>query len=305
MSHPTLSIAYITSRRQPHAQWFLDSLSNQIGEGDERISVIFISKHDIRDGLVIPANVGEVKFFEPKPSVYQGKHRLTKEDFWDASGYRNTAIAVCRSEFLAYVDDLSVLAPGWLTNVLQSLTWSGVTLGAYIKRRKMVVEKGLVTSFEDYPQGVDSRWYRGDYSGSVKISGEFLYGCSLLAPVETFLKTGGWPEFCGTLSFEDVLLGIALENNGVSFRYNRNMLTYESDELHSAEPSAKRFDKGVSPNDRSHAALNMVRNGMKYFDNNLPNGIRGLREDVLSGKPFPIMLNPQHDWYDGQPLSDL
>jgi hypothetical protein len=66
----------------------------------------------------------------------------------------------------------------------------------------------------------------------------------------------------------------------------------------------KKTDKGVSPNDKSHAALN-IANGTKYFENYYEGGIRKMREEVLSGKPFPIVQIPDRDWYDGQLLSEM
>ena len=66
-------------------------------------------------------------------------------------------------------------------------------------------------------------------------------------------------------------------------------------------PMEKR-DKGVSPNDKSHAlvaklhGLNKAQHG---FD------LRKVRLDALKGYGFPKPWGPAVDWYDQQPLGEM
>jgi hypothetical protein len=111
------------------------------------------------------------------------------------------------------------------------------------------------------------------------------------------------------MGFEDVITGIALQNAGYETWYDPKMLTLESEEAHFEEPPLFKTDKGVSPNDRSHWALRTVQNGMKFFENSMPEGgIRRVRDNFLAGKGWPwpgIPVQPRHDPYDNQPLSEV
>ncbi len=132
-----------------------------------------------------------------------------------------------------------------------------------------------------------------------------MYGCSLAGPVEAFLQINGFPEHCDGLGSEDYIAGIVLENNGWKIMYDRRMLTLESEEAHHFDKAFKRSDFGVSPNDKSHAVLNMA-----YQQKEFPNyfgegGIRALRENILAGGEFPIMKIPEHCWFSGTALKDL
>jgi len=107
------------------------------------------------------------------------------------------------------------------------------------------------------------------------------------------------------MGYEDMITGMAISKHGYHFKYDRRMLTFEADELHGAEAPFRRWDKGVSPNDKSHAMLNMLRN-VSRFDNYFgPGGIAGLRQQVLNKDHVAISQIPEHDWYDGQPLREM
>ena len=64
------------------------------------------------------------------------------------------------------------------------------------------------------------------------------------------------------------------------------------------------LDKGVSPNDKSHAALR--RFGTQHRTEFTPD-LRARRDLIARGEPFPVP-DPAHDWrdwYDGQPIRDM
>jgi hypothetical protein len=108
------------------------------------------------------------------------------------------------------------------------------------------------------------------------------------------------------MGFEDVIAGIMLEKKGWDFSYDRRMMTFEDRDLHFVGPVMKRSDYGASPNDKSHALLNMAQQGNGWHPGFFgEEGIRGLRKRVLAGEPFPIMGIPEHEWFTGTPLRDL
>jgi glycosyltransferase involved in cell wall biosynthesis len=326
-----LTICYMTCRNDPKFEWFFDSLAKQSQNlGDISVVVIdFFSENRTKETL----NGKSALFFgsewtNPKPSVWQGEHRLTKENWFSASNARNTAICHSPDGWIAFVDDLSVLMPGWLNSIKQAMENDYIVFGAYRKVKKLVVENGEVKSWEPSLNekgedvGMDSRWRIGNDNEAVPIGGGSLFGCSLAGPVESFLQIGGFPEtLCDGTGSEDCVAGIMLENNGYKFKYDRRMLTLESEELHHysgwdesemdkkkiVSSSFRRCDWGISPFDKSHKIIELTRN-LKWHCNDLGDGfpdIRTLRNHILAGGEFPIRYTPEHEWYSRTLLRDL
>lgn len=314
MSH--LTIAYFTSRKSPMIEWFFSSLNRETGGDYEGISIVVVDRwygerpENIYDLWPYNDGFGSLRHVSPKPCVWQGQHRLTKEDWFAASNARNTAICLAEDGWLAFVDDLSVLTPGWMNAVREAMAGCDktITCGAYQKVGSLgVARDGTITSYEDRVAGMDNRWKYGSTSGPVKCEGNWMFGCSLVAPVEAFLSINGFPEaLCDGMGFEDVIAGIMLEKKGYSFQYDCRMLTMEDDDLHSQLPIMKREDYGISPNDKSHAVLSIAQGGDGWHPNYFgEEGIRGLRQRILAGEPFPIVKIPEHEWFTKTPLSEL
>jgi hypothetical protein len=326
-----LTIAYFTSRAEPKLQWFFDSLQRETGGNYDGIRIAIIdrlcgeryilcqvppdSHEEIKSELISRPPAGpwaitsaEVRHVPPKPTVWQGEHRLTKEDWFAAANARNTAICLAPDGWIAFVDDLSVLMPGWLGRVHVAMTHPNrITCGAYRKVKELVVDRGNVVSFADHPGGRDNRMAHVQGDGPHPCSGNWMYGCSLVAPVEAFLKVNGYAEaWCDGMGFEDCIAGIMLAKHGYEFVYDPLMLTLESEELHHQLPVMKRSDYGVSPNDKSHAVLNAATSGNGWHPNYFgEEGLRGLRQRVLAGEPFPVVQIPAHEWFTSTPLGDL
>lgn len=299
-----LTIAYMTSRLDPKIEWFFQSLAKQSGQQPDRIVVV--DYHKDNRPLSFPSGI-QIVHVPPKPNVWQGPYRLTQQDYFAAANARNTAICHAPDGTIAFVDDLSVLMPGWLECVNQSERENYIALGAYKKMKNMVVQDGIVTSYEDFPPGVDSRLHQVSQD-QTSCAGSWLFGCSFACPVEALLDVNGLDENCDStgLGSEDYCLGIRIGKlNKYSFRYDRRMMTWESEEHHHIGTPMLRRDKGVSPNDKSHAMLNAAMGSAQAPNFFGEGGIRALRQRILAGEPFPIQQIPQHDWFDSQPLSEL
>lgn len=308
-----ITIAYMTCRQDPRIEWFFDSLHAQCSGDYSNLRILIV---DFFADLV-----GRRRYFQrlahspiqhvaPKPSVWQGAHRLTSVDYFAASNARNTAVCYAPDGYLAYVDDLSVLLPGWL-NAVEAATKTGhVVLGTYQKVRQLVVTNGVVTSYEDVPAGHDSRLSSlQGRTGLIHVGGTWLYGCSLTAPVQSFLDINGWDEDCDCMGAEDYACGHMIQQAGYQIYLNTNMRTFEADELHSEGKIFKRVDKPAiqGHKDGGHAYLHMLLHGGRrtapnYFGEG---GLAALRQRTLAGEPFPPATVPQHDWRDGQPLSEM
>lgn len=304
---PTLTVAYVTGRKDCRIEWFLDSLSNECEACGTPVDVLVIDRYaEERDWLI---KHPFIRVHAPKPNVWNGPHRLTKEEYFSAASARNSAICLCRTDWLAYVDDLSVLLPGWLSRVKLAMESNYIVLGAYKKVRELQVENGIVKHCVETKVGTDCRWSRGGDAPIPAQPGD-LFGCSLAAPLEAFLTVNGWDERCDAcgLGSEDSMLGFMLTRNGYRLMYDRQMVTYEADELHGVEKPLKRvIQKKAGREDASWAMLRMVQNtDCKVAPQYWPEGgIRKLREQVLAGEPFPIMAIPDRDWYSGKLLSEL
>jgi len=304
----TLTICYFTNRPDPKIRWFFDSLHRETGGDYTGIKVVVVDFFASERQWVIGIPITHVA---PKPTVWQGPHRLTKQDYFAASNARNTAICHAPDGWIAFVDDLSVLLPGWLNAVREAMREGYIVLGAYKKMKKLVVENGSVVSYEDFPGGVDSRWNLGRDNRPVTAAGSWLFGCSLAAPVSALVAIGGFPEICDGLGMEDCTAGMMLQNCDYTFKYDRRMLTYESEEDHAQLPVFLREDPCIGDpdsrprNDMSHAALRIFQ-GAKYHPGYFNDGgIAALRQHVLAGGEFPIQQHPVHRWFDGIELSKL
>lgn len=297
-------ISYITARRNSRFDtWFLPALARQL-QPDENPVVVKIDRyakapHTFQHGPIT------VHVHPPKPCVWSGEHRLTKEDWWSTSSYRNTALCVCPTEHIVYVDDLSIPSPNWWSAAKAAVHFPNtVTVGLYSKIRDLVVEAGVLTSYTQPASGIDRRLKLvTDPHGPCDHS--WMFGCSLVAPIDALLDAGGWPEMADGLSFEDCLMSTVLGNRGVKFRYDTNLFTHEDEAAHHEEhPPMIRRDKGVSPNDKSHAALAIARQS-RQFHNYFEGSTRGVRDYYRQHGEFPIVQIPDRDWYDGQLISEM
>lgn len=309
----TLTIAYFTNRPDPKIRWFFDSLHRETGGDYTGIKVVVVDFFYGTPGRHPGCDLNKVPLTHvaPKPCVWQGPHRLTQQDYFAASNARNTAICHAPDGWIAFVDDLSVLLPGWLNAVREAMREGYIVFGAYKKMKKLIVDNGNVVSYEEFPGGVDSRWNSGRDDRPVTAAGSWLFGCSLAAPVSALVAIGGFPEICDGLGMEDCTAGMMLQNRGYNFKYDRRMLTYESEEDHAQLPVFIREDPCIGDpaarprNDMSHAALKILqgaKNHPGYFSDG---GIAALRQHILAGGEFPIQQHPQHRWFDGIELSKL
>lgn len=316
----SLTLCYVTFRNNPKFEWWADSLIRQLTHKHDyldqikRIVVVAFKPSAIdADALWrLKARGLDVLVTKPMPSVWQGEHRLTKADYFAASNARNTGICLAPTSHICFADDLSVLMPTWLDQVMEALNSSDlqnkVICGAYRKVNKMQVEYGVVKLLEDHPPGNDQRlrFVQGD--GPHPCDAQWAYGCSIMFPMEALLTVNGYDTDCDGMGYEDTVTGKMVQARGYHFVFAPRMMTYESEELHHDEsnPRFLRADPGKSPNDKSHAILNLVKSGRNYAPNYYGDGgIRALRLRILSAEPFPVIQVPQHDWFTGQPLSEL
>lgn len=331
-----ISIAYMTNRRNPRLHWFLDSLFLQWRESQIPITLIIVDfyaddprrreKFAKAAGQFIAAGV-ILKHVEPLPNVWQGKYRLTQKDYFNAANSRNTAICHAPDGSIVFVDDVSVILPGWLSEVSKSIQEGWIACGAYSKVRNLIVEGGVVQSFDGLPggfspaepfsdqlvklpdefqSGIDHRLkYAHKSQDPFPCNGKWLFGCSFTAPVEILLKVNGLDTESTPQGGEDYILGMYLEKHKQALYYCKRMLTLESEEAHGEdEPFARLIKPGKEGRKDSSWAMLAAAGTRKVSPNYElgPGGLRGLRDRILAGEMPPVVQEPRTDWFDGQEL---
>lgn len=292
-----LTIGYCTAREHPEIGWFLDSLCHQIDK-DDKIKVIvvdyFKETRPLMAGLNCPIDVYHVL---PKPNVWQGKHRLTKKEWWAKSAYINTAICLCETDWIAFCDDRSVLLPGWLNAIKRAERGQYAVAGSYEKRKGMTVENGFI-KHGGIVIGEDPRKWKS----TTPIPGSHWFGCTNALPLEWALRINGADESCDSLGMEDVVFGQMLGKAGCSIQFDPQMKIVEDRSEATYEAAVGRTDKGISPKDKSHGILTRIHDRDKATHHW---NLRDVRKVVMAGQGFPIPTEPTHDWWDNKPLVEF
>jgi hypothetical protein len=234
----------------------------------------------------------------PKPSVWQGKHRLTKEDWWAKSNAMNTAIILCQTDFIAFVDDRCVLAPTWLNAVKRAMNENYAVCGTYEKRANMKVENGVIVD-EGELLGKDDR-------GNAFRPMHAWHGGSCALSLEWCLQVNGWPEdMCDGLGSEDSMFGYLLRNNGYPMYYDPEMKIIEDRTPGQIEGALKRADKNshLGQQAKSWAIVRAMKD-KKISGNSYD--IRNMRDRILlNHEEFPPPSASDRDWFDNQPISEM
>lgn len=291
------TIIYTTSRTEPEFQWFYDSVRR---ESDCEIIVIQTGQRSISDA-------DGVSFRHPKPTVWQGPHRLTKEDWWAKSNALNTGYCLCRTEWVMCADDRSVLLPGWLNRVEAAMGGGYGVCGSYEKRIGMEVKNGMIVN-PGTVSGPDCRlghMARTNGGTIMDCPGEWWFGCVNALPLEWVMQVNGHEELMDGLSFEDCIFGLMLKNNGFPLKFDRELQLIEDRTPDKCGPALRRSSKERFPHDKEdkgHKAL--ARFGVRkrsehHWD------LREIRQSVLRGGQFPPATKPTVDWFDGQPITEM
>ena len=292
-----LTIAFITGRPEPHLDWMLASLAPQVVAGDD-ISVLVIDARGRTPQQLGARSQGSwnprVSAVLPKPTPWQGAHRITAADWWAKSSAINTALVLCDTDYIAFVDDCCRLGPKWLETVRGGeRDRKSVLAGTYDK-----IENGVVTP--------DGRRAIAP-TGRLNCGGGWLYGCTFALPLEWALEANGAEEGCDGMGAEDYIFGFQLENNArrIDFVLNLAVIQERPEIAVSVGPSygLRRTDKGVSPLDKSHAALSRFR-ARKQTE--FSPDLRALRAARAAGNLVWPMPDPMmRDWYDGQLVREM
>jgi hypothetical protein len=236
-----LTVCYITARREPHLQWTLDDLVVQRKDGDS-ISLVVIDFYGrSQDQLGIEARhaLEHTIIDKPKPTPWQGEHRVTRDHWWAKSSAANTALALAPTDYLAFLDDRCHLGPKWLATVRRG----------YEKRESVLL--GTYSKVEDGHIGHDGRRAHSP-RGLIGCPNNWLYGSVFALPLAWALKIGGFEEALDGMSFEDVIFGMMLSNAGFRCDFIPDLEVVQDrrgGRFDSHANAFKRTDKGPEPAD--------------------------------------------------------
>lgn len=288
-----ITIAYITAREEPHLEWLIDGLDRQAQKGDkiELIVVDALGRRAKEIGYRPVKAIKKLVETRPKPTIWQGPHRITAHDFFANASARNTAIVLCGTDYICFLDDRCRLDPGWLDQI---------RLGE--KKRESVI-CGPYDKHEDRGLSVDHRRQMAP-QGKQNCGGGWCYGGNFALPLKWLLEVNGCEEGCDPVGLEDCVLGHMLENVGRRIDFVAQM-SAQQDRRGFVHPlNYPRLDPGLSPNDKSHAlrARFFPRKRTEFTPD-----LNALRQRVDKKKPFPIPdPNGDHrDWYDNSPIRGL
>jgi hypothetical protein len=288
-----ITIGYITAREEPHLEWLCDGIEQQ-AQSDDKIELIVV------DALGRPAaeigyrSVKAIKKLvetRPKPSIWQGEHRITAHDFFANANARNTATVLCGMDYICFLDDRCKLDPGWFEAVrCGEKKRDAVLCGSYIKHWS----GGILTDHrrELHPQGKRN------------CLPEWSYGCNLALPLKWALRVNGFEEGCDPVGVEDCVFGQMLGNAGYRLDFVAEMSVQQDRNdprgyLHPVH--FPRQDKGQPPNNKRRVQLERF---YALDRTEFTPDLTELREKISRGESFPTP-DPSfdyRDWYDDSPI---
>jgi len=288
-----ITIGYITAREEPRLDWLISSLDQQAQIGDQ-IELIVVDAygrpaHEI--GYYPIRAITKLVETLPKPTIWQGSHRVTAHDFYANANARNTALVLCSTDYICFLDDRCRLDVGWLDQVrLGNKNRSSVICGSYDKH-------------ENWGLSIDHRRQR-EPTGKKNCGGGWCFGGNFALPLEWALVVNGCEEGCDPVGLEDCVFGHMLENVGYKFDFVVEMSVQQDRGGYVHPLNFPRHDKGQDPNAKKYTIQErFFRREHTEFTPNL----RELRALLAKGEPFPVPdPNADHlDWYDGSSIKNL
>jgi glycosyltransferase involved in cell wall biosynthesis len=296
VSPPRVSIVCVTHRADPGFSAFADSLAPQIGDDAEVIVVDGLH----REGRVQDDRLA-LRHVPAKPTAWNGPYGVTTNAYCAIASARNTGIVHARAPYVAFVDDCSVLAPGWWDELSRAAGEGAVLTGA------------VHTGDER-----DPRWSLGD---DVPVGPGRLAPASFCAPRELLVQLNGFDELCDPAGHEGYNLGVRLQWAGAQIVYNRRMASTRSAARHRHDV-VRRLDRtaGLSA---YMSTLHGFGVSKRHFDGRLDAShlgwdvLFGRREVASIGNHYELArLTPENvgataeqlpltHWFDGFPLGRL
>lgn len=325
---PAVTIGTITLRPNPQFQ----AMANGIACNLQRMSapfewivvdgMLWYDESARRDALRRAVNDRfSFRHVFPKPTVWQGPHRLTKRDYFDMCSARNTVFIHAEHPYVIFLDDCTVPAPEWLQDYAQGSP-SQTTAGTYVSVHSLKQdENGAVVDFDPVQDFQDHRLLDQPQGGPCQ--GGWMYSGNLGVPLDVALAVNGYDEeYSGQGSCGDCDFGIRVRRFGSVTMWNPNSVTYQIMATHTpilahhgncdpyetnAEAAPQKMR--VAFGHRQRANVWLLEKLSKEPERVLPLGnpfiLTELRALVGRGELLPVPKTPIIDWRDGQLLQDM
>ena len=325
-----LTFVYTTCRPEPKLEWFTDSLFMQLIENkiDPKTVQFILVDYELQYNPSRREKLYDDRIdflhVEPKPCAWQGKYKITKTNWFCAGLARNTGICYTKNDYLFFIDDTCILAPGSLRYMLECAKKKVVCGFSYRKVFDLKVEYGNIVSKRDEAGGVDSRITSGG-DAFRRIGGGQLWGYNG-SPISVLLSVNGYDEICNSMGGEDYHYGTRIEKLGIPVYYTTNVLFYESEDLASQEGCffprrdpflgedrykelMQKYDVKTrwytdGRYDLSHLILDMLMRGKTWTEGNNYN-LTHLRDHILSGGSFSTEFSKDLKSIDDILLTDI
>jgi hypothetical protein len=309
-----LAVVYVSARAEtsaagtplPFFAWFFDGLARECRSArfsPDRLQIVLVDllcegrpgdnfAETVRDAAerrarVAAAAAGRFPHLEhvpPKPSFLQGAHRMTDHDVFAPSNARNTGLCLARAPHVVFVDDSSVLMPGWLAAHLDAARGGYLLCGLTNRCRGLVVDgEGLLSRHEGVTY-VDPRprlMPPGDgVYAPTDASGAWSFGGQFSVPLEAMLAINGADEaYDGQAGADDGDLGIRITRAGASpMRITRSCVTVQSEDRCPHNLARVRSDR---------LFRQLQREANRWTPLHTLD-VRALRARVQAGEPFPM-----------------
>lgn len=182
-----------SAKKHPHIKWEL---------------IIVDALRDERPDVCAPP--GHI-WLAPKPTPWQGKHRLTSKDYWAKASANNTGAAYARGAHLVYLDDCMYVHEDFLMYHWAAAAKNYVIAGSMIS---VIGEPPNATSFKVYADDPRTLWNGVPLEMMWKkrpAKETELYGSNWSAPLSLILAVDGHDEaYDGQRAFEDIDIGVRL-----------------------------------------------------------------------------------------------
>ena len=315
-----LTFITCTKRQDPKFEWLFESLANSWAHAGKPSAEWLIVDGCLWDDpersakisdLALTFSVPSVVHLTPKPTVWQGPARLTKQDYWALNNARNTGIIHASGDHLVLFDDCMVVDCNFVARHAAAEARKIALCGSFKSYTTATVVKGNIEQGDLHPIGTDSRgttMQRG--------YGSWAWGLNFSVPLVYAVMANGYDEmYDGQAGSDDCDFGVRLERLRCPLVFDPSCLVYQVLTTHEAvgghagwgtqdkiSPKELQLKTGRIAFANEKLIEKLVEDPFRFLPLHTWTDIKSARN---TGIPGAIADQPAVDWRDGQPLAEM